>query len=251
MNDLPAPTRTIEPGLSTSPRFPGFWVSAGWIVLYLTLQIVCIAVATSSVLGAQNLGNVTAFRDNPQILLWGGASAAAVQLLLMALYLARRGRAAQLGLTHFGQMKLLPTLGLAFAVVVLAMLFNALYARFIIPGIRMQGDYADLLGKLEMTPVHIGLGLFFAVIAAPVVEELLFRGFLQRALIHRLPVWAAIGLSSLGFAIIHGQPYAIPGLMSLSIAFGYLYYRTGSLRTNIILHMANNAFALLITLGMG
>jgi uncharacterized protein len=46
---------------------------------------------------------------------------------------------------------------------------------------------------------------------------------------------------------VHLQPYAIPGLMSLSIAFGYLYHRTGSLRTNIILHMANNAFALILT----
>jgi membrane protease YdiL (CAAX protease family) len=35
--------------------------------------------------------------------------------------------------------------------------------------------------------------------------------------------------------------------MSLSIAFGYLYHRTRSLRTNIILHMANNAFALVMT----
>jgi membrane protease YdiL (CAAX protease family) len=35
--------------------------------------------------------------------------------------------------------------------------------------------------------------------------------------------------------------------MTLSIAFGYLYHRTGSLRTNFILHMANNVFALLMT----
>jgi len=54
-------------------------------------------------------------------------------------------------------------------------------------------------------------------------------------------------LSSFLFAVVHMQLYAIPGLMSLSIAFGYLYHRTGSLRTNIILHMANNAFALVVS----
>jgi membrane protease YdiL (CAAX protease family) len=80
-----------------------------------------------------------------------------------------------------------------------------------------------------------------------VVEELLFRGFLQNALAKYVPIWGAIFLSSFLFALVHGQPYAIPGLMSLSIAFGYLYHRTGSLRTNIILHMANNVFALLVS----
>ena len=38
--------------------------------------------------------------------------------------------------------------------------------------------------------------------------------------------------------------------MSLSIAIGYLYHRTGSLRMNIALHMANNAVALALTQGM-
>jgi membrane protease YdiL (CAAX protease family) len=76
---------------------------------------------------------------------------------------------------------------------------------------------------------------------------LLFRGLLQNALAKYVPVWGAILLSSFLFALVHLQPYAIPGLMSLSIAFGYLYHRTGSLRTNIILHMANNVLALVLT----
>jgi uncharacterized protein len=126
------------------------------------------------------------------------------------------------------------------------MLFNVFYAKVIIPGIKMQGEYVKILANLEMTPINIAVGIFVVIIAAPLVEELLFRGFLQRALTNYLPAWAAIVISSLPFALVHGQPYAIPGLMSLSIAFGYLYHRTGSLRHNIILHMANNAFTLIV-----
>nr|WP_246156203.1 CPBP family intramembrane glutamic endopeptidase [Sphingorhabdus profundilacus] len=104
-----------------------------------------------------------------------------------------------------------------------------------------------MLASIPRTPVNIIAGFFAFAIAAPLVEELLFRGFLQNALTRFVPVWAAILLSSFAFALVHLQPYAIPGLMSLSIAFGYLYHRTGSLRTNILLHILNNTAALLLT----
>ena len=114
-----------------------------------------------------------------------------------------------------------------------------------IEGIGMQDAMAKILAAIARSPLNIAAIFFAIVVAAPVVEELLFRGMLQKALAKYLPIWGAILLSSFLFALVHGQPYAIPGLMSLSLAFGYLYHRTGSLRTNIILHMANNAFALL------
>jgi uncharacterized protein len=114
----------------------------------------------------------------------------------------------------------------------------------------MQEEMAKILASIPRTPMNIAAGFFAIAIAAPLVEELLFRGLLQNSLARHMPIWGAIILSSLCFAAVHLQPYAIPGLMSLSIAFGYLYHRTGSLRMNILLHMANNAFALLITQGL-
>jgi uncharacterized protein len=189
---------------------------------------------------------VSALRDNPEIVVWGTIASALVQLVLMAIYLRKDDRMKQIGLTNFGHMNFVRVIGLAFIVVLSAMLFNALYANFVIPGVKMQGEYAEMRANLPMTPANIAAGILVVVVAAPLVEELLFRGFLQSALTRYLPVWAAILISSLPFALVHGQPYAIPGLMSLSIAFGYMYYRTGSLRTNIMLHMANNAFSLII-----
>ena len=236
---------TREPEAPVAPLpFPRVLPSIGWIVLYFVLQGVCVAIAASILQDITKLGDVGALKENPEIILWGASASAIIQLMLMAIYLRKDDRMFRLGLTHFGHMNFSRVLGLAFVLVLAAMAFNAFYANFIIPGIKMQGEYAEIMANLQMTPANIAAGIFVVVVAAPLVEELLFRGFLQRALTNRLPVWAAIVISSLPFALVHGQPYAIPGLMSLSIAFGYLYHRTGSLRTNIMLHMANNAFTL-------
>jgi uncharacterized protein len=243
-DDVPQTAAPID-GVAVKP-FPAILPSIGWIVLYFLLQGVCIALAAAFVLGPKSMGSVAALQSNPQIIIWGGTIAAVIQIILIGLYLKRDERMKQIGLTHFGSMKLLPLIGLSFCVVIVAMVVNAVYANFVIPGIKMQGEFVQILANLEMTPANIAAGIFVVVIAAPLAEELLFRGFLQRSLLHHVPVWAAILISSFAFSLVHGQFYAIPGLMSLSIAFGYIYHRTGSLRTNILLHMANNALTLLI-----
>ena len=152
-----------------------------------------------------------------------------------------------MGLHDFGRIPLQKATGLAILLVAAAMAFNFIYATYVIPGVDMQADMAKILAAIARTPLNMAAMFFAIAIAAPVVEELLFRGLLQNALAKYVPIWGAILLSSLLFALVHLQPYAVPGLMSLSIAFGYLYHRTGSLRTNIILHMANNVLALVMT----
>ena len=227
--------------------FPGILPTLGWIFLYFVLQLICTAVfiAAFAVNGGTAVTDAGTHRG--VAVLWGIVSSAIIQLSLMFLYLRKDNRFAQIGLDNFGHMPLLNTCGLAFILVVGAMLFNFLYAHYVIPGIGMQKEMAEMLASIPRTPVNIIAGFFAFAIAAPLVEELLFRGFLQNALTRFVPIWAAILLSSFAFALVHLQPYAIPGLMSLSIAFGYLYHRTGSLRTNILLHILNNAAALLLT----
>jgi hypothetical protein len=228
-------------------RFPGFWVSIGWIVLYFMLQGLCTAILLLTGMGGADAANIASAASNPMVILWGLVLAAVVQLALMWIYLRRSERSRLLGLDTFGHMPTLRALGLALALIVTAMIFNFVYATYLIPGIGMQEEMAKMLAAIPRTPVNIAAGFFAIAIAAPLVEELLFRGLLQNALAKRMPIWGAIILSSLIFAAVHLQPYAIPGLMSLSIAFGYLYHRTGSLRMNILLHMVNNTVALSLT----
>jgi uncharacterized protein len=235
---------------AAAPHFPKILPSIGWIVLYFVLQGVCTAALLIAGVGGADPADIASAASNPMVILWGLVLSAAVQLLLMWLYLRKQGRVSLLGLDSFGHMPPLRALGLAVALVIAAMVFNFVYATYVIPGIGMQEEMAKILAAIPRTPVNIAAGFFAIAIAAPLVEELLFRGLLQNALARRMPIWGAIILSSLAFAAVHLQLYAIPGLMSLSIAFGYLYHRTGSLRMNILLHMANNAFALLLTQGM-
>ena len=219
-------------------------------MLYFVLQGACTAILLTAEVGGADPANMASAMSNPMVILWGLVLSAVVQLLLMWVYLRKSGRFTTLGLSSFGHMPPLRALGLAIILVVGAMVFNFVYATYVIPGIGMQEDMAKILAAIPRTPINIIGGFFAIAIAAPLVEELLFRGLLQNAFARRMPIWAAIILSSLFFAAVHLQPYAIPGLMSLSIAFGYLYHRTGSLRMNILLHMANNAAALLLTQGM-
>ena len=84
-------------------------------------------------------------------------------------------------------------------------------------------------------------------IFAPFFEEWLCRGMVERGLLGRgmKPVWAIV-LSALFFAIIHLNPWqAIPAFL-LGCLFGYIYYKTGSLKLTMLMHFTNNTFALVI-----
>ncbi|MBR5043191.1 MAG: CPBP family intramembrane metalloprotease [Bacteroidales bacterium] len=83
-------------------------------------------------------------------------------------------------------------------------------------------------------------------IFAPVCEEWLCRGMVMRGLLCRTrtkPVWAII-ISALFFALIHLNPWqAIPAFL-MGCLFGYVYYKTGSLKLTMLMHFTNNTFAL-------
>lgn len=84
-------------------------------------------------------------------------------------------------------------------------------------------------------------------IFAPFFEEWLCRGMVERGLLGRgvKPAWAIV-LSALFFALIHLNPWqAIPAFL-LGCLFGYVYYKTGSLKLTMMMHFTNNTFALVI-----
>ena len=88
-----------------------------------------------------------------------------------------------------------------------------------------------------------------ATIIAPIVEELFFRGYLLTAFLEKIrntPL--AVCMSSLVFTSIH--VFIGPGMMIYiflwSLIPSYLYLKTGSLYSSILMHALNNAFAYLI-----
>jgi membrane protease YdiL (CAAX protease family) len=91
------------------------------------------------------------------------------------------------------------------------------------------------------------LALVVTAVAAPICEEIFFRGMLLRLLRTRLPLWAAITVSAVAFGLAHASPAVslalLPTFMYMGIVLAAVYVRTGSLTTNILLHAFSNAIA--------
>jgi len=81
---------------------------------------------------------------------------------------------------------------------------------------------------------------------APVAEEVYFRGVLYQWLRHRWGTWIGILISALIFGIVHGD-YAISGAaFVLGIILAWIYERSQSLWTSIIIHVLNNSAKIVI-----
>ena len=93
----------------------------------------------------------------------------------------------------------------------------------------------------------LALMMFFftAAIAAPLFEEILFRGFLLPSLTRYLPVWGSILVSSLLFAAAHLSLSEIIPLTSLGIVLGIVYTRSRNLLAPMLLHSLWNSGTLL------
>ena len=90
------------------------------------------------------------------------------------------------------------------------------------------------------------LKLLFALaasIAAPIGEEVLFRGLLYNALKHRWGVRSAVILSALCFAVVHFGPLAVIVIFPMGIVLAIVYQRTQNLWVTIIMHVLHNAAA--------
>ena len=105
----------------------------------------------------------------------------------------------------------------------------------------------------ERDPLALGMFLFTAAVAAPVFEEILFRGFLLPSLTRYLPVWGAIGLSSLIFSVAHLSFSEVLPLTVLGAILGFAYVRSRNLMSSILLHSAWNSVTMLglFVLGSG
>ncbi len=92
----------------------------------------------------------------------------------------------------------------------------------------------------------VGLGgwaILSVVVCAPVLEEILFRGLVFESCRERFGNGAAVLISALLFGLIHGVPVQIINAFVVGLIFGYVYLRTGSLLSVILLHMINNGIA--------
>ncbi len=116
-----------------------------------------------------------------------------------------------------------------------------------------QGGSNPLLYLALKAQDKVALAIFFitASIAAPVFEEIMFRGFLLPSLTRYLSVSTSIMISGLLFAIAHLSLSEVLPLATLGIILGIVYTRSRNLLAPMLLHSLWNSGTLLSLFVLG
>lgn len=103
-----------------------------------------------------------------------------------------------------------------------------------------QEDIAEAFGSLPFQ-------ILLVAIAAPISEEIFFRGMMFGGMRRRIPMLVAAFLSAAVFGLLHAFTglSAVPPLIAFGFILAVLYERTGSIVPGVLLHMLNNSVALL------
>jgi len=93
-------------------------------------------------------------------------------------------------------------------------------------------------------PVAILLAFLTVVVAAPLAEEIVFRGLLYRLSARLWGPWPAAIISSLVFGVVHGEPWYLFGLIGIGFVLAVVYEATGSVLACWVTHMVHNGISL-------
>ena len=234
------------PAAPTRPPGSGWWTY--WDLLYLLLfsvpaLLLITVVCTAALFGLSFLSGWEVDIEAPQV---KAPLAIAIQLLLWVAVFAfiyavvtiKYGLAfgPAIGWTSYsgrGPYYLYSGVALAIAVALISTLLP-----------KPEGEVP--FEALLKDPVSIALLAIFGVLVAPVVEEMLFRGFIFSVVDRSLGAAAAVVSTSLLFSLPHGVQYGwrwqnLLLLTPLGVAFGTVRAWTGSVRPSALMHASYNA----------
>ena len=141
----------------------------------------------------------------------------------------------------FGTWGILACLGAANAG---AVLFSWLATFLDLAGVKIQIPNLDVATG---DPFSSLLTTLYVCLLGPICEELLFRGIILKA----LKPWGsmtAIIVSSIAFAVFHGNPVQFVTPLFVGLLLGYLTIRCNSILPAILAHVLNNSLRTLPTL---
>ena len=113
----------------------------------------------------------------------------------------------------------------------ITMFFSSVNIEFSSPDIPMAEGVSGII-----------LTFFRVAITAAIVEELSFRGFVMGNL-RFYGDGFAIAVSSIVFALLHGNMVQAPFALMAGYALGYLSVKTGTIWTGVIIHALNNSIS--------
>jgi membrane protease YdiL (CAAX protease family) len=92
------------------------------------------------------------------------------------------------------------------------------------------------------------VAVVYGVFGAAILEELLFRGFIQPPFVSHFGPVAGVLLAAFVFGLVHASdPFAVIPTMVIGAVAGWLRHKTGGLGASMLFHGLNNAFALILT----
>lgn len=212
------------------------------VILYVIVFILIQFVVTYAVFFIWNLAEGRRLEDVSQSFASGGVSLsfkmmivaqAVFSLLTMAVFLK-----AKWCVVSRSYLRSRPWLVLLWAAIAA---LGTLIPSEVLEGLMPLPDWSD--GTL-MQMLGNRWGFLVICILAPLVEELVFRGAILRALLQGCQShWVAIVISALIFAVVHANPIQMPHAFLMGLLLGWMYYRTRSVIPGILVHWVNNTAA--------
>jgi membrane protease YdiL (CAAX protease family) len=129
----------------------------------------------------------------------------------------------------------------------LAMVSVVVAALLVLPRfVSIPREKSNLLDAYMREPLGpVALFVMVAVIA-PLLEEFLFRGWMQRSLERRTTARNAIVVTAVVFGAVHLDLFGLPLRVAFGLASGYLAWRTRSIWPSVVLHGAYNGSLVLL-----
>ena len=231
--------------MTPPPPPAGYLPVANWrladIVLVFFGGLVGSILVTAVVVAA----GVDPFSPLPFSLIFGGQSVASFAVLWTLSRIRGSGSlAADVGLVVRGSDWWGVPAGMALQVVIAVI--TAPLIVWIFPDGPPEQGIAEIAGQSSSLLDQLAVFISVAV-AAPLIEEMLFRGMLLSWLARRMRNWGAIVVSAAVFAGIHlADPNAIaviPGLFLLGVVLAWVALRRGDLSLPIAIHSGINLLA--------
>lgn len=230
---------------SPSPTIPFMPAALTWTAAWLVGVLVVAPVAVAA-MGA-DLGDDLTIPQMTVVAVGGWAA------FLLALALVTRFRGSGSWAADFG-LRILPVdlIGIPLGVALQLAVVPALYAP-------LRGLWPDTFSSQQLEERAQDLAdrasggstvllVLLVVVGAPIVEELVYRGMLQRSLSSVLSRRAALVSIALWFALIHLSPVEYPGLFVAGLVFGGCVTLTDRIGPSILTHAAFNATGIFVVL---
>lgn len=110
--------------------------------------------------------------------------------------------------------------------------------------------WPDTTGNIQSTPTSLIINLVATALIPGLLEELVFRGYVLQALRPYGDGFAVV-VSSLLFGLLHGNVLQIPFAFIVGLICGFVVVQTGNIWVAVVLHMLNNAMAVILTYAGG